>query len=423
MQRRSPGPRPRERDRATRDRCRAAARTRSNDRSARRRPATMIPAASARPAAGLSKTERPLKRARGSRRRRGTARPAEAETRFPVAASLVSFSRDETDDALALALVARRLWSSNVAGRDSARIRGDREHRTALRGDPLMTRIEPYRARRRAPDARAGECPGRHANPGLALPEGNERNARRVQVIVDDHRFESPPIVGPRGPLPTGAYRFEYLALFNDAWQTPEVLRATERRPRPAGARHHARPRRRRRVLSWSRSARCEPARAATAARRCATAPPAAPTSRRSPTSGTAPIACRASRSAASSTPIIRASRLRDVRVGELDGQIVALARALPASPPSCAASGVPVTGVGSVAVSPEHRRRGIGETLLRAMLREMRQRRPRAVDRSTRSAARTTASSATARSSWCIRWRSRRRTCRPPTRRAACAG
>ena len=35
----------------------------------------------------------------------------------------------------------------------------------------------------------------------------------------------------------------------------------------------------------------------------------------------------------------------------------------------------VPVTGIGSVAVSPEHRRRGIGEALVRACLREMRQR------------------------------------------------
>jgi predicted acetyltransferase len=35
----------------------------------------------------------------------------------------------------------------------------------------------------------------------------------------------------------------------------------------------------------------------------------------------------------------------------------------------------VPVTGIGSVAVSPEHRRRGIGEALVRNALREMRQR------------------------------------------------
>jgi predicted acetyltransferase len=65
---------------------------------------------------------------------------------------------------------------------------------------------------------------------------------------------------------------------------------------------------------------------------------------------------------------------LRDVRVAELDGQIVA---SLVLYPLTAYVRGhrVPVTGVGSVAVSPEHRRRGVGETFMRAALREMRQR------------------------------------------------
>ncbi len=65
---------------------------------------------------------------------------------------------------------------------------------------------------------------------------------------------------------------------------------------------------------------------------------------------------------------------LRDVRVGELDGQIVA---SLVLYPLTVFVRGqrVPLTGVGSVAVSPEHRRRGVGEALLRAALRELRQR------------------------------------------------
>ncbi len=63
----------------------------------------------------------------------------------------------------------------------------------------------------------------------------------------------------------------------------------------------------------------------------------------------------------------------RDVRVGELDGQIVA---SLVLYPLAAYVRGqrVPLVGVGSVAVSPEHRRRGVGETLMRAALREMRQ-------------------------------------------------
>ena len=65
---------------------------------------------------------------------------------------------------------------------------------------------------------------------------------------------------------------------------------------------------------------------------------------------------------------------IRDVRVGELDGQIVA---SLVLYPLLAWVRGVrlPVTGIGSVAVSPEHRRRGIAEALMRATLREMRQR------------------------------------------------
>jgi predicted acetyltransferase len=65
---------------------------------------------------------------------------------------------------------------------------------------------------------------------------------------------------------------------------------------------------------------------------------------------------------------------LRDVRVGELDGQIVASLVLYPLAAYVRGAR-VPMTGVGSVAVAPEHRRRGIGETMMRSALREMRQR------------------------------------------------
>jgi predicted acetyltransferase len=65
---------------------------------------------------------------------------------------------------------------------------------------------------------------------------------------------------------------------------------------------------------------------------------------------------------------------LRDVRVGELEGRIVA---SLVLYPLVAWVRGqrVPLTGVGSVAVSPEHRRRGVGETFMRSALRELRQR------------------------------------------------
>jgi len=65
---------------------------------------------------------------------------------------------------------------------------------------------------------------------------------------------------------------------------------------------------------------------------------------------------------------------LRDVRVGELEGVVVA---ALVLYPLHAFVRGakLPVTGIGSVAVSPEHRRRGLGDALIRAALAEMRER------------------------------------------------
>ncbi|MEY4071599.1 MAG: hypothetical protein RL721_2213, partial [Candidatus Eisenbacteria bacterium] len=65
---------------------------------------------------------------------------------------------------------------------------------------------------------------------------------------------------------------------------------------------------------------------------------------------------------------------LRDVRVGELDGEVVSALVLYPLHA-WVRATRVPLTGIGSVAVSPEHRRRGVGEALVRAALREMRQR------------------------------------------------
>jgi predicted acetyltransferase len=65
---------------------------------------------------------------------------------------------------------------------------------------------------------------------------------------------------------------------------------------------------------------------------------------------------------------------LRDVRVGELDGELVA---SLVLYPLRAWVRGqrVAVAGVGSVAVSPEHRRRGVAGALMRAALQELRQR------------------------------------------------
>ena len=63
-----------------------------------------------------------------------------------------------------------------------------------------------------------------------------------------------------------------------------------------------------------------------------------------------------------------------DVRVGELSGEIVA---SLVLYPLQAVVRGenLPLTGIGSVAVSPEHRRRGIADAFIKAVLAEMRER------------------------------------------------
>ena len=65
---------------------------------------------------------------------------------------------------------------------------------------------------------------------------------------------------------------------------------------------------------------------------------------------------------------------LKDVRVGELAGELVA---SLVLYPFQAYVRGerLGVTGIGSVAVSPEHRRRGVADALLRSVLHEMRER------------------------------------------------
>jgi predicted acetyltransferase len=65
---------------------------------------------------------------------------------------------------------------------------------------------------------------------------------------------------------------------------------------------------------------------------------------------------------------------LKDVRVGELDGEVVA---SLVLYPFHAYVRGerLAVTGIGSVAVSPDHRRQGLADVLLRSTLHEMRER------------------------------------------------
>lgn len=94
------------------------------------------------------------------------------------------------------------------------------------KGKPLINTIEPARMANGTLRVRGDvDFPDGVRIQISLYPKESKALLSRVQVVVDRHHFESPPIVGASGPLPPGPYRFEYLALFNDAWQTPEVMR------------------------------------------------------------------------------------------------------------------------------------------------------------------------------------------------------
>ena len=84
------------------------------------------------------------------------------------------------------------------------------------KGEALLTAVEPYRMANGALRVRGV----------IAFPDGarlqisvyrrsTHQMVGRLQVIVRNHRFDSPPLVGQGGPLPREEYRFEYLAHFN----------------------------------------------------------------------------------------------------------------------------------------------------------------------------------------------------------------
>lgn len=100
---------------------------------------------------------------------------------------------------------------------------------TALsRGEPIVREFEPYRM-----DGGAMAVRGRVDFPdGTRLQVSVKRpdesvTVQMVQVTVEGGRFDSPPMMGDRGPLPDGRYRFEIVTHFTPEWQPAPVLRAT----------------------------------------------------------------------------------------------------------------------------------------------------------------------------------------------------
>ena len=97
------------------------------------------------------------------------------------------------------------------------------------KGKPLLDKIEPYREANGVLRVRGQVLFPDGVRIQISLyTKDTQQLLKRVQVIVEDHHFVSPPMLGAEGPLPGGEYRFEYMALFNAAWQTPGVMRRTD---------------------------------------------------------------------------------------------------------------------------------------------------------------------------------------------------
>ena len=96
-------------------------------------------------------------------------------------------------------------------------------------GKPLLDKIEPYREANGVLRVRGTVSFPDGVRLQISISDKTTKALlKRVQVIVEDHHFVSPPMMGDNGPLPNGLYRFEYMALFNEAWQTRDVMRRTD---------------------------------------------------------------------------------------------------------------------------------------------------------------------------------------------------
>lgn len=95
-------------------------------------------------------------------------------------------------------------------------------------GKSTLTTFEPYRMANGAMRIRGtADFPdGTRLQVSIYRKATNEMSGR-LQVILADKRFDSPPIIGAVGPLPKDDYRFEVLAHFDPDWQPPAVMNAT----------------------------------------------------------------------------------------------------------------------------------------------------------------------------------------------------
>lgn len=95
-------------------------------------------------------------------------------------------------------------------------------------GGALVRSFEPYRMENGAARIRGelGFPEGTVLQISISRP-GGRYPLMRVQSQVVRGRFDTPPILGPRGPLPIATYRFELTVFFEPSLQPASVMRKT----------------------------------------------------------------------------------------------------------------------------------------------------------------------------------------------------
>jgi hypothetical protein len=129
--------------------------------------------------------------------------------------------------AAAIAGCARR-ESQEPAAEEPLTIEQMRDTTGLSEGRALMRSFEPYRmdngvirvrGRLAFPDGTVGQL--------SIFPAGSKDMITRVQFVVENGRFDTPPIIGGSGPLPRGRYHFTVVSYFDSSMQPPEVLEET----------------------------------------------------------------------------------------------------------------------------------------------------------------------------------------------------
>ncbi len=62
----------------------------------------------------------------------------------------------------------------------------------------------------------------------IVYAPGGARVLARTEFALHDRRFESPPLFGAGGPLPTGVYHVQLRGRFDPDLQPPQVMKAVE---------------------------------------------------------------------------------------------------------------------------------------------------------------------------------------------------